>query len=106
MSGMAARDQDNAQQTKRSLIQNLIGYLAQMIKKPCKNKCTTTSLAADLICRGCGMSDQDRLAWGQMSETHKKITLVICEFRLDNYDECVKGMGTDNGIYKEAEHKR
>lgn len=62
------------------------------MKKPCIGKCTTTSLAADLICRGCGMTDYTRLHWSVFSDKQKLIEIVLCEYRLKHYDECVKSV--------------
>lgn len=61
-----------------------------MIRKPCRNQCTTTSLAADLICKGCGLTDDERRLWGGFDSNRRAITLTLCQYRLANYEECVK----------------
>jgi len=61
-----------------------------MIKKPCKNRCTTTSLAADVICRGCGLTDDERRLWGSYSDAQKVSVIEVCKYRLDHYEECVE----------------
>lgn len=61
-----------------------------MIKKPCVNQCTTTSLAADVICKGCGITDEERRDWGQYTDTRKSIVTTVCEYRLKHYELSVQ----------------
>lgn len=68
-----------------------------MIKKPCRanpngNRCTTTGLSGDVICRNCGMTDYTRLQWGAFSDKQKLVEILLCEYRLRHYEECVKSV--------------
>lgn len=66
------------------------------MKKPCVNKCTTTSLAADIVCKGCGLTDDERREWGGYSETRKASVATVCAWRLLHYEEVVKVIHGEN----------
>lgn len=60
-----------------------------MDRPKCIGVCSTTSVAAEEICRGCGITDVEREGWGRMSHKHQLVASVICDYRLKNYEECL-----------------
>ena len=60
----------------------------RMIKSPCIGVCSTTSLAADYFCRGCGRSVDEIRDWGSFTEIRKASIVIVCEYRVANYEEC------------------
>jgi len=58
------------------------------MKKPCQNKGCTTS-TGDLVCRGCGITDDEKAAWPGLDRVRQSIILTACAYRLKHYDEAV-----------------
>jgi len=76
-----------------------------MIKKPCINKCTTTSLSADIICKGCGITDKERASWGSYTDIERSITITLCEYRVRNHTLCEEIMLKNNKEIKQMNDK-